>query len=151
MLGGPVPEATQGDPSEPVGHCAYRVFRQMEQGAAPGPLMFHDAPAVRLLALMQEHRDRLAAAQAQGLATPPDRRGLHPTARVVHVGEHTAMRSSSSRRHAGETLQGWRDQRAAGREKPLAMSEALSRNAVAEAGAVLRCHGLAHGRRQCSA
>src|SRR5205823_6881243 len=80
MLGVPVPDATQWDQIEHVGNCAYRVFMQMEQVAAQGTLIFHDDTAVRILALMQENSDRLAAAQAQGMATPPDRPGMHTTA-----------------------------------------------------------------------
>ena len=150
MLGVPVPDATQWDQIEHVGNCAYRVFRQMEQVAAQGRLIFHDDTAVRILALMQENRDRLAAAQAQGLATPPDRLGMHTTALVVKVGEHTAILYYSSRRHAGENLQGLLDKREAGLAKPLAMSDALSSNAAADDGAVIRCHCLAHGRRKFS-
>jgi transposase len=150
MLGVPVPDATQWDQIEHVGNCAYRVFRQMEQVAAQGTLICHDDTAVRILALMQENRDRLAAAQAQGLATPPDRLGIHTTALVVKVGEHTAILYYSSRRHGGENLQGLLDKREAGLAKPLAMSDALSSNAVADDGAVIRCHCLAHGRRKFS-
>jgi hypothetical protein len=61
----------------------------MEQVAAQGTLIFHDDTAVRILALMQENSDRLAAAQVQGMATPSDRPGMHTTALVVKVGEHT--------------------------------------------------------------
>jgi len=68
MLGVPVPDATQWDHIEKVGDCAYGVFAQMEQVAAQGELIFHDDTAVRILSLMQENRDRLAAAQAQGLS-----------------------------------------------------------------------------------
>jgi hypothetical protein len=125
MLGVPVPDATQWDQIEHVGNCAYRVFRQMEQVAAQGTLIFHDDTAVRILALMQENRDRLAAAQAQGLAIPPDRLGMHTTALVVKVGEHTAILYYSSRRHAGENLQGLLDKREASLTKPLAMSDVL--------------------------
>src|SRR5712691_7667196 len=72
------------------------------------------------------------------------------TALAVQVGEHTAMLYDSSRRHAGEHLQELLDQREAGLAKPLAMSDALSSNAVADAAAVIRCHCLAHGRRKFS-
>jgi transposase len=150
MLGVPMPDATQWDQIEHVGNCAYRVFRQMEQVAAQGTLIFHDDTAVRILALMQENSDRLAAAQAQGIATPPDRLGMHTTALVVKVGEHTAILYYSSRRHAGENLQGLLDKREAGLAKPLAMSDALASNAVANEAAVIRCHCLAHGRRKFS-
>jgi transposase len=99
---------------------------------------------------MQENRDRLAAAQPQGVSTPNERTGMHTTALVVQVGEHTAILYYSSRRHAGENLQELLDKRAGGLAKPLAMSDALASNAVANEAAVIRCHCLAHGRRKFS-
>jgi hypothetical protein len=57
---------------------------------------------------------------------------------------------SSSRRHAGANLQGLLDKREAGLAKPLAMSDALTSNAVADASRLIRCHCLAHGRRKFS-
>jgi hypothetical protein len=56
----------------------------------------------------------------------------------------------SSRRHAGENLQGLLEKREAGLDKPLAMSDALASKAVADEAAVIRCHCLAHGRRKFS-
>jgi transposase len=150
MLGVPVPDATQWDQIEAVGDCAYKVFAHMEREAAQGELIFHDDTAVRILALIKENRARLAAAQAQGVSTPTERTGMHTTALVVKVGEHTAILYYSSRRHAGENLQGLLDKREAGLDKPLAMSDALSSNAVADETAVIRCHCLAHGRRKFS-
>ena len=55
----------------------------------------------------------------------------------------------SGRAHAGENLAALLEQREADLEPPLAMSDALSRNEVKE-GLVIRCHCLAHGRRQFS-
>src|SRR5262249_21494277 len=122
----------------------------MEQGAAPGELIFQDDTAVRILSLRQEHLELVAAAPAPGLSTPPERTGRHTTALVVKVGEHTAMLYDSSRRPAGANLQALLDPRAAGLAKPLAMSDALARKEVAKEAGVIRCHCLAHGRRQCS-
>ncbi len=150
MLGVPVADATQWDQIEMVGDCAYMVFAQMEREAAQGELIFQDDTAVRILSSMKENRDMLAAAQAQGLSKPKERTGMHTTALVVKVGEHTAMLYYSSRRHAGENLQGLLDKRQAGLEKPLAMSDALSSNEVADEAALIRCHCLAHGRRKFS-
>ena len=150
MRGVPVPDATQWDEIEKVGDCAYVVFAQMEQGAAQGELIWQDDTAVRMLSLMQENLELIAAAQAHGLSTPKERTGMHTTALVVKVGEHTAILYDSSRRHAGENLQALLDQRAAGLDKPLAMSDALSSNEVAQEAALIRCHCLAHGRRKCS-
>lgn len=150
MLGVPVSDATQWDQIEKVGDCAYRVFAQMEQVAAQGELIFHDDTAVRILSLIQENLKLISAAQAQGLSTPTERTGMHTTALAVKVGEHIAILYYSSRRHAGENLQGLLDKREVGREKPLAMSDALSSNEVADEAAVIRCHCLAHGRRKFS-
>ena len=150
MLGVPVPDATQWDQIEVVGDCAYKVFAQMEREAAQGELIFHDDTAVRILALIEENRDLVAAAQAQGVSTTTERTGMHTTALVVKVGEHTAILYYSSRRHAGENLQGLLDKREAGLAKPLAMSDALASNEVADESRLIRCHCLAHGRRKFS-
>jgi transposase len=150
MLGVPVPDATQWDQIEVVGDCAYKVFAQMEKEAAQGELLFHDDTAVRILSLIKENRDLVAAAQAQGVFTPTERTGMHTTALVVKVGEHTAILYSASRRHAGENLQGLLDKRQAGLAKPLVMSDALSSNEVADESMLIRCHCLAHGRRKFS-
>jgi hypothetical protein len=150
MLGVPVPDATQGDQIEAVGDCAYKVFEHMEREAAQGELIFHDDTAVRIVALIKENSARRSAAQAQGGSTPKERTGMHTTALGVKVGEHTAMLSSSSRRHAGENLQGLLDTREAGLDKPLAMSDALTSNEVADESTLIRCHCLAHGRRKFS-
>ena len=150
MLGVPVPDATQWDAIEVVGDCAYKVFAQMEREAAQGELIFHDDTAVRILSLLKDNRELFAQAHAQGLSTPKERTGMHTTALGVKVGEHTAILYYSSRRHAGENLQGLLDKRAAGLEKPLAMSDALASNEVADEALLIRCHCLAHGRRKFS-
>ncbi len=150
MLGVPVPDATQWDQIEAVGDCAYKVFEHMEREAAQGELIFHDDTAVRILALIKENSAILSAAQAQGVSSPKERTGMHTTALVVKVGEHTAILYYSSRRHAGENLQGLLDKREAGLAKPLAMSDALTSNAVADESRLIRCHCLAHGRRKFS-
>jgi hypothetical protein len=150
MVGVPVPDATQWDQIEKVGDCAYVVFEQLEQVAAQGELIFQDDTAVRILSLMQENLTLISAAQAQGLSTPQERTGMHTTALAVQVGEHLAILYYSSRRHAGENLQGLLDKRAVGLDKPLAMSDALASNEVANEEAVIRCHCLAHGRRKFS-
>jgi len=150
MLGVPVPDATQWDQIEQVGDCAYGVLAQMEKEAAQGALILQDDTAVRLLSLIKENLEMLSAAQAQGLSTSKERTGMPTTALVVQVGEHIAILDYSSRRHAGENLQGLLDKREAGLVKPLVMSDALASNEVANDAAVIRCHCLAHGRRKFS-
>jgi len=150
MLGVPVPDATQWDQIEAVGDCAYKVFECMEREAAQGELIFHDDTVVRILALIKENSAIRAAAQAPGVSTPTKRTGMHTTALVVKVGEHTAILYYSSRRHAGENLQGLLDKRETGLDKPLAMSDALTSNEVADESKLIRCHCLAHSRRKFS-
>jgi transposase len=133
-----------------VGDCAYTVFEQMEREAAQGKVIFQDDTGVRIVSLMQENRVLFEQAKAQGLSSPNERTGMHTTALAVQVGEHTAILSSSSRRHAGENLQELLDKRETGLEKPLAMSDALSSHEVADESKLMRCHCLAHGRRKCS-
>jgi hypothetical protein len=133
-----------------VGDCAYKVFAHLEHEAAQGEAIFHDDTAVRILALLKENQALLTAAQAHGVSTPTDRTGMHTTALVVKIGAHTAILYYSSRRHAGENLQRLLEQREAGLAPPLAMSDALASNAVADEAAVIRCHCLAHGRRKFS-
>jgi transposase len=150
MRGVPVPDATQWDQIEVVGDCAYKVFAQREREAAQGDLIFHDDTAARILSLIKENRALVAAAHAQGLSTPHERTGMHTTALVVTVGEHTVILSYSSRRHAGENLKALLEQREAGRDKPRAMSDALASNEVADESSLIRCHCLAQGRRKFS-
>jgi transposase len=68
---------------------------------------------------------------------------------VVRVGERTICLYYAGRSHAGENLQALLEQRQAHLDKPLVMSDALSRNAADE-DQLIRCHCLAHGRRQFS-
>jgi hypothetical protein len=74
---------------------------------------------------------------------------MYTTALVVKVGEQTICLYYSGRAHAGENLQALLGQRQAGRDKPLVMSDALSHNEADET-TLIRCHCLAHGRRQFS-
>jgi hypothetical protein len=75
---------------------------------------------------------------------------MYTTALVVRVGKRTICLYYAGRSHAGENLKALLEQRQAHLGTPLVMSDALSRNA-ADADQVIRCHCLAHGRRQLSA
>jgi hypothetical protein len=149
MLGVPMPDATQWDQIEKVGDCGYRVFEYLETIAAQGELIYQDDTTVRILSLFKENQQIRAAAAAQGLSRPKERTGMFTTALVIRVGERLICLYYSGRAHAGENLATLLEQREADLEPPLAMSDALSRNEVEE-GLVIRCHCLAHGRRQFS-
>lgn len=149
MLGVPVPDSTQWDQIEKVGDCSYPVFAYLERLAAQGDLIHQDDTSVRILSLMAENLKIRAQAEALGLSRPTERLGMFTTGLVVQVGAHTIYLYYSGRDHAGENLQSLLLQRQAGLDKPLVMSDALSRNEAKE-NELIRCHCLAHGRRQVS-
>ena len=149
MLGVPVPDATQWDQIEKVGDCSYVVFVYLETLAAQGELIYQDDTSVRILTLLKENQAMQAQAEAMGFSRSKERTGMFTTALVVKVGERTMCLYYSGRSHAGENLAALLEQREADQDKPLVMSDALSRNEVDETS-VIRCHCLAHGRRQFS-
>jgi hypothetical protein len=149
MLGVPVPDSTQWDQIEKVGDCGYVVFEYLEFLAAQGELIHQDDTSVRIVTLIKENQAIHAQAAAQGLSRPKERTGMFTTALVVKVGERTICLYYSGRPHAGENLEALLKQRQADQAPPIVMSDALSRNEVA-APWVIRCHCLAHGRRQFS-
>jgi len=149
MLGVPMPDATQWDQIEKVGDCCYVVFEYLETIAAQGELIYQDDTTVRILSLLKANQQIRADALAQGLSRPKERTGMFTTALVIRVGERLICLYYSGRAHAGDNLAALLEQREADLEPPLVMSDALSRNEIDES-LVMRCHCLAHGRRQFS-
>lgn len=149
MLGVPVPDATQWDLIEQVGDCGYVVFERLERLAAQGELIYQDDTSVRVLTLLKANQEIHAQAEALGLSRAKERTGMYTTALVVKVGEQTICLYYSGRAHAGENLAALLTQRKADQDKPVVMSDALPRNEVEET-TLIRCHCLAHGRRQFS-
>ena len=149
MLGVPVADATQWDQIERVADCGYVVFTHLERLAAQGELIYQDDTRVRILSLIEENQQAQAHAKAMGLSRSSDRTGMYTTALVVKVGERTICLYYCGRAHAGENLEALLTKREADRGKPLVMSDALTSNAADEA-TLIRCHCLAHGRRQFS-
>ncbi len=149
MLGVPVPDATQWDQIERVADCGYVVFAHLECLAAQGEIIYQDDTPVRILSLIDENLQRRAHAEAMGWARSKERTGMYTTALVVQVGEQTICLYYSGRAHAGDNLKALLAQRQASLDKPLVMSDALSHNEADET-ALIRCHCLAHGRRQFS-
>jgi hypothetical protein len=149
LVGVPVPDATQWDQGEIVGDCLHPIFKWLEKEAAQGEVIFQDDTPQRVLTLMRENQQARARAQAQGKAKTDERTGMQTTALIVQVGERRICLYYTGRRHAGENLGGLLTKREPGRGKPLVMSDALSHNHAEEAH-LIRCHCLAHGRRQFS-
>lgn len=150
MLGVPVPDATQWDLIEQVGDCGYVVFERLERLAAQGELISQDDTSVRVLTLIKANHEMQAHAEALGVSRTTERTGMYTTALVVKVGEQTICLYYSGRAHAGENLAALLTQRPADQDRPVVMSDALSRNEIAEETTLIRCHCLAHGRRQFS-
>ena len=149
LVGVPVPDATQWDQGEIVGDCSYPIFQQLEKEAAQGEIIFQDDTPGRVLTLIEENQIARAQAQAQGKTKTDERTGMQTTALIIHVGNRRICLYYMGRRHAGENLAALLTKREPGRGKPLVMSDALSRNNAAEMQ-LIRCHCLAHGRRQFS-
>lgn len=148
-VGVPVPDATQWEQGEIVGDCTHPIFKWLEKLAAQGEVIFQDDTPQRVLTLIAENQQARARAQAQGKAKPTERTGIQTTALIVQVGTRRICLYYTGRRHAGENLEALLTKRAPGRGKPLVMSDALSSNNAEEAK-LIRCHCLAHGRRQFS-
>jgi hypothetical protein len=149
LVGVPVPDATQWDQGEIVGDCSYPIFLQLEKEAAQGAVIFQDDTPGRVLTLIEENHIARAKAQAQGKTKTDERTGMQTTALVVQVGDRRICLYYTGRRHAGENLEALLTKREPGRGKPLVMSDALSSNNAGDAE-LIRCHCLAHGRRQFS-
>jgi hypothetical protein len=150
LVGVPVPDATQWDQVEYVADCAYMVFEHLVYLAAQGQLIYQDDTPVRILSLIKENAQwQQAKEQSPEASESSERTGMQSTALVVEAGEHTICLYFSGRNHAGENLRELLEQRQEGLDKPLVMSDALSRNEANEARLV-RCHCLAHARRQFS-
>lgn len=147
VVGVPVPDATQWEQGELVGDCTYPIFKWLEKEAAQGEVIYQDDTLGRVLALIAENRKAQAQAHAQGKAKTRARTGMYTTALIVQVGERQICLYYTGRRHAGENLERLLTQREPGRDKPVVMSDALSRNNTEEAR-LIRCHCLAHGRRK---
>ncbi len=125
------------------------VFEYLETVAAQGELIHQDDTSVRIVTLIKENQAIRAQAAAQGLSRPKERTGMFTTALVIKVGQRLICLYYSGRAHAGENLAALLKKRQADQDPPLVMSDALSRNEVDETS-VIRCHCLAHGRRQFS-
>jgi transposase len=149
VVGVPVPDATQWDQGEIAGDCTYPIFKCLEILAAQGEVIFQDDTPGRVLTLIEETQIARAKARAQGKAKPDERTGMQTTALIVQAGERRICLYYTGRRHAGENLEALLTKREPGRAKPLVMSDALSHN-HAEESTLIRCHCLAHARRQFS-
>ena len=142
LVGVPVADATQWELAERVADCAYPVFESLWELAAQGEVIFQDDTHVRILALLAEDR------HADATGATLERRGMFTTGLVVRVEKRVICLYRSGRAHAGDNLTALLARREAGRDKPIVMSDALAANQRDDDDTLIRCHCLAHGRRQ---
>jgi transposase len=144
-----VPAAPQWEQGEIGGACTYPVCKGLEKLAAQGEGILQDDRPQRVVALLEENHKAAAQARAQGKAKADARTGRQTRAVLVQGGERRICLYYTGRRQAGENLAALLTKREPGRGQPLVMSDALSRNSAEETG-LIRCQGLAQGRRKFS-
>ena len=142
LVGVPVADATLWDLAERVADCAYPVFDSLWELAAQGEVIFQDDTHGRILALLAENR------RADATGCTLERRGMYTTGLVVQVEKRVICLYLSGRAHAGDNLADLLARREAGRDQPIVMSDALAANQRDDDDTLIRCHCLAHGRRQ---
>jgi hypothetical protein len=142
LVGAPVADATLWDLAEQVADSAWPVFEALWGLAAQGEVIFQDDTHVRILALLAENR------RADATGETLERRGMFTTGLVVQVEKRVICLYRSGRAHAGDNLTDLLARRESGREIPIVMSDALAANQRDDDDTLIRCHCLAHGRRQ---
>jgi hypothetical protein len=142
LVGVPVADATLWELAEQVADCVWPVFDRLWSLAAQGEVIYQDDTHVRILALLAENR------RADAVGETLERRGMYTTGLVVKAGEHVICLYRSGRAHAGDNLSALLARREAGQAKPIVMSDALAANQRDDDDTLIRCHCLAHGRRQ---
>ena len=142
LVGVPVADATLWDLAEQVADSAWPVFESLWELAAQGAVIFQDDTHVRILTLVAENR------RADATGATLERRGMFTTGLVVQVEQRVICLYRSGRAHAGDNLTDLLARRAADQDKPIVMSDALAANQRDDDDTLIRCHCLAHGRRQ---
>src|SRR5512147_1791653 len=142
LVGVPVADATLWDLAEQVADSAWPVFEALWNLAAQGEVIFQDDTHVRILTLLAENR------RADVTGETLERRGMYTTGLVVQVEKRVICLYRSGRAHAGDNLTDLLGRREVGLEKPIVMSDALAAKQRDDDDTLIRCHCLAHGRRQ---
>ncbi len=136
-LGIPLPAATQWEMVEEVADRIEPVFEAVVHQAAQGRLLHNDDTTMKVLELCRQH---------EGPSQDP-RKGVFTSGIVSIVDDHRIALFFTGHSHAGENLAELLKQRHAGRQHPIQMCDALSRNAPESLKTILgNC--LTHGRRR---
>lgn len=144
QMGTPMPSSTQWEVMKEAAEAVAPAYEELVSQAAQAELVHTDDTSACILELVGERRADL---MKEGKLANPERTGLFTTAMVSKVDEtKTIALFATGRAHAGENFDALLEQRAAGLEKPLHMSDGLSRNrpTIKE---VISTECLSHGRR----
>jgi hypothetical protein len=141
-LGIPLPAATQWEIVAETAAVIQPALQELIRQAAQGEVLYNDDTAMRVLALRQSPAgERKESGERTGVFTSG----------IVSTGEGRRIALFfTGRKHAGENLGEVLKGRAAGRDPPIQMCDALSRNLpkLPEKLKVIVGHCLAHARRR---
>jgi transposase len=135
QLGIPLPAATQWELMESAAGSLQSTLKELIRQAAQGSVVHNDDTGMRILKLVRN--------------TDDGRTGTFTSGIVSIWREWRIALYFTGWKHAGENLADVLKQRAAERDAPIQMCDALSRNTPKLPGVeILLAHCLAHGRRQ---
>jgi hypothetical protein len=136
-FGVPLPPSTQWEQIEAVSEIPELIYEALCDLAAQGQLLHNDDTHMRVQSLRQQ----IAASQEESKRT-----GIFTTGIIAKVDHLRIALFITGQKHAGENLNELLRRRAAHRQPPLQMCDALSRNEPKEFQTLL-CNCLLHGRR----
>jgi transposase len=136
-LGIPTPSSTLWDEVEKGADKIYPAYKELEKQAAQGDLVHNDDTPNKILELIKENKNK----------TEKERTGIFTTGIVSLSEDHKIAIFHTGRRHAGENLQALLEKRGKGKEPPIQMADALSRNEPKKLKTIL-ANCLAHARRK---
>jgi len=140
----PLPSSTQWDIMRDRATLLAPVYAEMLRRAAGGTLIHTDDTFARILELMGKRRQYLVAL---GQFSSPERTGIFTSGILAKTRDDKQIALFfTGRKHAGENLARVLELRADEIEKPVLMSDALTRN-VPVGHDVIEANCLAHGRR----
>jgi transposase len=135
-FGVPVPSSTQWQIIDRKAEMIRSAYQELLRQGAQGTVIHNDDTGAKILEFMSDTYE------------PPDpsRTGTFTTGILSRLGEHTVALYCTGNQHAGENLADVLASRDAGREPPIQMCDALSRNLPGPFQVVL-AHCMVHARR----
>jgi len=136
-LGVPLPASTQWDKTESAADRIYPAFDELKRQAAQGNLLHNDDTPMKILELMKENQTK----------DKKDRTGIFTTGIISVLDENRKIALFfTGRNHAGENIDSLYQVRDKGKEPPIQMCDALSRNSSNQFQTIM-ANCLTHGRR----